>query len=233
MPGTWNSSNGNYRFSENERTIEIDPRDPARGVRFLRSGQHGWRALSIEANPKHSSQPEEIYVRRKDLIVRYSQAENDQFGFQVDWRLLDVEPPFVIGLEVWISIQTRLLDTSPRIHLTSMGDSGWLGWTHRQLMPDSAEPFDNLPGDPNAAIGWDSDSGYHLWLIDPRDLRQIHWQNPVDQPIQRASLFGEFLEKGVIRRARMWLLTSDCNLSLAAIQEAYVKLSRSELPLTA
>ena len=233
MLGQWIATDSRCRFSLNDWTIELDPKHPGDGVSILREGKVAWKALSIASEPQHSMQPEEIYIRHDDLIVRYSQSEHDQFEFQLDWRVLEVEQPFVLGIEVWISIQTRLLDTAPKINMTSFGGVAWQGWTHDQLSPDTTELFDNLSGEARAALCWGSTTEQYLWLLDPRDCGQIAWQSSITDQTQSAKLFGSFLEKGVIRRARMQLLVASSSLTQSDVQHAYQSLSHSELPLTA
>ena len=72
-----------------------------------------------------------------------------------------------------------------------------------------------------------------LWLIDPHDLKQARWLSQPGECQQRVELFGDFLEKGVIRRARMQLLVADQAIDRQQAGAAYRQLSSRELPLTA
>jgi hypothetical protein len=245
MSGQWIATNEACCFHYNNWTIELNPYQPELPVKFSvnsgktpvsrssGAGEIRWPALAIAASPAHSNKLEEIYARQNDLIVRYAQHHHDRFSFQVDWRILEVESPYTVGFEVWISIQTDLLDTSPSLFLSSYGQSNWQGWTHEQLLPDSDEPFDNMPSANRSAACWYSENSSYLWLVDPRDRGQVEWLNSTTENLQRIKLFGSFLEKGVIRRARMRLLISDHLLSKDDIQGAYLSLCQSDLPLTA
>jgi hypothetical protein len=217
--------------------IELQPTQPTQPIVIQSPLGTRWPALSIRPMPRHSLQVEEVYVRQKDLIARFSQSPQDQFGFQVDWRLLDPLPGFSLGIEVWVSIQTELLDSVPLIRVESESQNGWQSYQHQQLV-DSASTV--VPADQGwsdspstiAALGF-SDSDIHaLWLFDPRDQSQVNWISANQALLQQAELFGTFLEKGVIRRARMQLWVSNKSIDMDAARRAYHQLIQRDLPLT-
>jgi len=183
-------------------------------------------------HPLHSFKPEEIYVRQSDLIARYTQSAEDQFAFQLDWRLHPVQPPFSIGLEIWISLQTQLLDSHPSLELRSVGPGVWSSWTDSEL--NMGEANDHRPSsDCQAALLSTADSTSLLWLIDPSDQQQVHWMGSNSKSELRAQLFGDFLEKGVIRRARLRLLVGAEEVQVDDVKGVYQDLFTSALPLTA
>jgi hypothetical protein len=263
MTAEWIASEDDFRFQSNDFEIRINPRAPGTSLRISRGDRFIWEALSLTPQPKHSLIPEEIYTRQHDLIARFAQSEKDQFAFQIDWRVLAAEAPFVVGLEVWISLQTQLLDTSPSMQLISSGEAAWQAWPGRQAergdegIPIGSPQFDHRGAEVRDRVQRNSDSGDNssshdchfgpapaalhtefgdlsgLWLIDPRDQGQVSMQSEPTDRVQRATLFGEFLEKGVIRRARMQFLVATGPLNDSEIEMAHRQLVERDLPLTA
>jgi hypothetical protein len=78
-----------------------------------------FRVCQLTSLPAHAAEIEDAFTRYEDLIVRYAQSAQDQFGFQLDVRRIpDAElGGFEAGLEIWLSVQTQLLDTHPTFQL--------------------------------------------------------------------------------------------------------------------
>ena len=72
-----------------------------------------------------------------------------------------------------------------------------------------------------------------VWLIAPGDQRHSRLQTNDSQSTQCVRLFGHFMEKGVIRRARMRFLLAAETITNQQIAVAYRHLAESPLPLTA
>lgn len=238
MRATWNPLKTVAQSSFNGWTIDLDPTKPNQAVE-LSCGKFSWQALSIQPLPNHSLIPEEIYVRQQDLIARFAQGTNDLYALQVDYRLLEAPEGFDLALEVWLTVQTSLLDGAPKLKLVTNGHGTWNYWTHSQLASDH-------DASQQADAGWSeqheksraamllSGSGCScLWLVEPRDQSQINWISDVSQQTQQAEIFGSFLEKGVIRRARLQLLATQRSVQHDDIKIAYDFLRQRELPLTA
>lgn len=213
--------------------VEIDPfarRSPMSVSRLSR--QDGFSVLALEPQPAHEFQPEEIYVREQDLIVRYAQSEADLYAIQLNWRLKPACPPFTLDIEIWISIQTRLLDTHPTIEFHSVGPSTWSRSTHSELSEQwSSDPLQSV----DRAAAWLSVSkeASFLWMVDPGDQSEFTWGKVGSSHELQADLFGEFLEKGVIRRARCRFLAGTTNVNWQDVKSAYKDLIFSCLPITA
>lgn len=213
--------------------VEIDPLSPRRLMSFSRVNHDArFSALGLEPQPTHEFQPEEIYVRDHDLIVRYSQSEGDLCALQLDWRLKPSNQPFFLDLEIWISIQTRLLDTHPTVAFHALGPAAWNHLTHSELSGQWSSDSQALVG--GVAV-WrsDSDDACLVWMVDPGDQSEFTWEPNSTARDLRAILFGRFLEKGVIRRARCRALIGSPELNLDDLKYAYKDLSTSCLPLTA
>ncbi len=263
--------------------IEVVPSAPARGAHWqIKTTQAeqptvagepeagkpvAWQLAAVRPILAHSSQPHEVYSRQSDLIVRYGQGPSEQFSYQLDWRLLQPAAPFAAAVELWLSIQTDLLDTQPELEIACTAPPGlsWSTFEHRQLIPTTASPAPGVPAPEvsaaakamatessesadsqrgpaallcSAAAGADRAAVQGLWLIEPTDQRHARRCSADEQAEQRVRLFGHFMEKGVIRRARMRFLLAAALDSHAMITHeqviaAYRDFADSPLPLTA
>jgi len=172
----------------------------------------------------------ECFVRQGDLIVVYPQRDGRPFSLQLDYRILPVEShikssitaaanPLEKGLlvELWISIQTYLLDTHPSIEMDLHLDP--------TPTPPSVHPIAILSGTCPP-------SGLHVtYFVDPHDQRDTKWRH--HDVHHKATFFGHFMEKGVIRRARLRCLVTRKPVCADFIADQYQQLVESPLPLTA
>lgn len=163
----------------------------------------------------------------------------------VQTTLLDSYPKFLVA-----SQDPQFTDCS----LSTSVDRSfyWQSWSHDQLSEDdlafSAQSVDSsefTASKRRAAILCQSQDFSGVWLIDPRDQGQLCWgrvgevaERQQDLTASRsgsnsAELFGSFLEKGVIRRARLQLLATSHSVVLSDLQQAYGQLLHRDLPLTA
>jgi hypothetical protein len=180
----------------------------------------------------------ECYVRQGDLIVVYppvtrtpsgSQESGRPFSLQLDYRILPIEShikstlttaanPLEKGLlvELWISLQTYLLDTHPSVEMDL------------HLNPTSAPPSTH----PIAILsGTCPPSGLQVtYFVDPHDQRDTKWRH--HDVHHKATFFGHFMEKGVIRRARLRCLVTRKPVCSDFIADQYQQLVESPLPLT-
>lgn len=237
MRASWNPLKTVAQSTQHGWTIDLDPTKPNQPL-TISCSEFSWLALTIKPLPQHSLIPEEVYVRQQDLIARFGQTAGDTYAFQVDYRLLEAPAGFDLAIEVWLSVQTSLLDCAPKLLLSSNGDRSWQSWTHSQLasLGDSEQIDCGSPSSPNtsrAACALNRPNFGCLWLVEPRDQCQLNWIGSVAEPIQQAEIFGSFLEKGVIRRARMQLLTARHAIATDDVRAAYEFLQKRELPLTA
>ncbi|MEZ6134424.1 MAG: hypothetical protein R3C53_05885 [Pirellulaceae bacterium] len=218
-------------------SLTLNPTQPTSFATFQsETGQ--WRAVAIQPVSQHALQPEEVYVRDRDLIVRFAQTPDDEFSFALNWRTLPTTGNLECGVELWASIQTQRLDTSPELELRSDGGNGnWSILKHCELTEssDGSSPEVAAP-----AAAWVLEHQDNLgrpctgiWLIEPTDQRHAHPLSRQDERLQRVRLFDHFMEKGVIRRARMQFWTAACKLSRDEIRAAYQAFANRPLPLTA
>ncbi|MDM4016863.1 hypothetical protein [Roseiconus lacunae] len=170
---------------------------------------------------------DEQFVRTNELHWSFSQAEGNEFGYRLVVRPVEI-PGWIatakrVAFEWIVSVQTSLLDSHPTIDL---------------VLPPS--------GGKSAKVMEFSDLGAMAFLTEIDDLRVAVILGGRDAPFTeviphdagtRLRLFGQFLEKGVIRRARPWVLiertpTSDGQpLDEQTLRNAAEALTASPLPL--
>lgn len=144
-------------------------------------------------------------------MVRYGQSEKDQFAFQLDFRAVPKSQlsSAACGFDIWLSVQTQLLDSHPKLEIHHPGTGQWKSQPAMQTCSGPA-------GD--VAV-----------LIHPSDLMQTELMEPAKAKLR---LFGNFMEKGVIRRGRVRCLVGETSLSSDQLQNAYSSFAESPLPLT-
>ena len=149
----------------------------------------------------------DAYVRQSDLIAVYPELPPCRFGYQVDVKCLS-EADDCMRTEIWISVQTSLLDAHPQIgvkvrneELESIGTGIWVSKGRRLAI--LVHPLDQ------SDCRLDSTSG-------PFGLQ----------------VFGRFMEKGVIRRMRFRLIASNSSQDNPFWMKRMEEFSDSPLPLT-
>lgn len=161
----------------------------------------------------------EAYVRQGDVIASYPESAPWRFGYQVDIRSSqeigrqDNKDINMFTLEVWLSVQTSLLNSHPELDVNVEGDS----FSHH-----------------GNGFWLDSESRVAL-LIHPLDLADCQIANPSGSGPNRQiqmKVFGRFMEKGVIRRMRFRMLVANAPSSQEFWQDCWNEFSESPLPLT-
>ena len=225
MPWNLNQSLANWTNPrQDDWKLTIDVNHPQRGV-IVSQGAPLNRSTSVlglnfEA-PNEAFLPE-CYTRLEDLIAVYPQRAPRAYTLQVDYRVVDSRDEWaseLLTLELWISIQTYLLDTYPQMTLHCPGDvnlesskeESWQ-WTSQSL-PDAP---------------W-----FATYLVHPRDQLDAVWLGGCDGKSRELRLFGHFMEKGVIRRSRIRCVLSRERLSQEIVDRCYQEFVESPLPLTA
>lgn len=229
MPGKWKLLNNVAENEQGRWAFRLNPTNFTHYASF-HAPKRKWNCIAIKPLPNHSAIPEEVYVRGEDLIARFAQSESDEFGVQLNWKALDKSPVADSAIELWLSIQTNLLDSSPELELSSDGgDGSWQVFRHAELTECTSSERSESP----AALVLDDGNASFVWLIEPTDQRHVECLTEAKESVQRVKLFDHFMEKGVIRRARMRFLASNDELTLEQIRSAYRDFADSPLPLTA
>lgn len=155
---------------------------PAEGVALARGGS----VLGVCPAVDGAAFPLlDAYVRGIDLVARYGPCEAFPFRTEVYWRAAEA------GLQLIVSVETDLLDTHPVIGVRSVMPADRAG---------SSAPTDGLLVCPlESGRAWceavhPSDRQEADLVIHAAEEGAVAWE---------WTLFARFLEKGVIRRARL------------------------------
>lgn len=165
----------------------------------------------------------EQYVCGDAWHVEFPQGEN-AFSLKMTLRMVETGSGHAI-LEPTFSIQTSLLDSRPMIDLVVDGE-------RRQVSDDV------VVGSPavNRIVRENHETIVLLGRADaPFTTDLTHPGDPTRPGQSRLRLFGEFLEKGVIRKARPWLILTATTETIdeAAVGEIWQRLQSTPPPLTA
>ncbi|MEM9589374.1 MAG: hypothetical protein AAGA03_18985 [Planctomycetota bacterium] len=168
----------------------------------------------------------EQFVRGDQWHITYPQGDGE-FAVETVYRVVTSTANQLI-LEVTYAVQTDRLDSHPTLDLVSEGDG------YRCVTPAGAE-----------LTGAESDIGASaITEVMNGDVSVSILLGPRDYPFTldlsddnqiRLRLFGDFLEKGVIRKARPWIVIErgDDAGNDDRLTEIWRQLCESPLPLTA
>jgi hypothetical protein len=184
----------------------------------------------------------DAYVRGADLVASYAPTDGWPFSPQIYWRVNPSEAAELLStLSLLVSVQTHLLETWPRISIESDLHSA-------EVLLVSAQANDGIDSNalshgnhvffPTTSAGCilhrpaGSDFSY-AEIMPPSDFREMRLSWNADGSCHTAwSLFADFLEKGVIWRARLQSLLlprgDDVELARACCQA----IDQRPLPLT-
>lgn len=199
MSSVWKLDQTNAVLDDGRLRARIDLLQPALGLGELCIDGRSPTAMNLlgieiaDLAPSDLSAAE-CYARVDDLVATYRQTEARPFRLQVYWRRLaftDAElRRNVVGFELQVSINTSLLDTRPSVTAMSR-------LSGRPAEYHCADTGDVLIRPDGAA--WSSYFAAH-----PSDDCTTTAAGAAEGvETIRHSLFGLFLEKGVIVRARI------------------------------
>lgn len=225
----------------------LDATRPQRGLTDLRvegralAGQ----ILQIELAPGENAaeDPLEAYARRRDFVATYPQTPTRPFRPQIYWRFVaDAGNDSFGGVEVIASAQTSLLDSRPTIEaMTTLPATEVLApadatlQTFAPLKDLAGRPFSLEAGARPACLLFRLPEARvsYVEMVPASDFQTLHLLPQSDGRILlRYGLFGRFLEKGVILRARrrgVFVPRTNDTEAAARCQEAF---AQSEPPLT-
>ncbi len=200
-------------------TLELT--HPARGIQCLRFGRaplEDAQLMRVTIPTRGHGLPEcveDAYVRGPDMIVTYAETPRNPVCPQVYWRILDepLSSPGIV-LEAIVAIQTRLLDSDPRIQLAStLPGCDWLclaggtaasGFRPVALDDRSPRSIDILPSGTALLARIPASSYSYGHILFATDLLAAHvaWDPAKRMTTLSTVFFGERLEKGILRRVR-------------------------------
>ena len=158
--------------------------------------------------------------------MNYPQAAGSTYAERLAFMPIQTTKNLIV-LEVTISIQTDLLDTHPKIDIDSCCRS------IDSHVPTDESGDDEVEGAGSAPISVAASKGHSVSvLLGPHD--SPFTTNHSTDSLLRLRLFGEFLEKGVIRKARPWIVVdrSGDPSSEQQLEKWWKQLCGSPLPLT-
>ncbi len=229
MNSVWELEDASAISRSGPFALKLQPTQPGNYLQ-LQLEDSCWKAVAVRPQPRHSLQAEEVYVRQSDCIVRFKESADDTYAIQLQWQTLPGPPPGPCGVELWASVHTSLLDASPELVLASEGTAG--SWHIHDASEFGAAPASDHAERPAALTAF-VDGVTRVWMIAPQDQVQVRLQTGAAEAVQQLALFGEFMEKGVIRRARMRFIAVVGQLSPTRLQALYDEFANSPLPLTA
>jgi hypothetical protein len=198
---TWNDSGSRWSFDARggDQGISIHLPDP------------GQRSVCFSpVDQARLPRVDEQFVRGDSWHLNYPQGSG-RYAVHVAWKpILTTLERLVI--EALISIQTDLLDSHPTIDLEVECQS------IQSIVPpsqsrDRGDPITTVAATAPISIAIDEPSSVAV-LLGPHD-RPFTTDLSTDSRL-RLRLFGEFLEKGVIRRGRPWIVIDRSGQPLAA-----------------
>jgi|tagenome__1003787_1003787.scaffolds.fasta_scaffold20922815_3 hypothetical protein len=228
----------------------VDAAKPQAGLRHqsLDHGQSRCSFLCVSRESTHSSSLAwplpvvEAYVRGDDCVACYGPTDNWPYSPQLYWHantLSEVERSLT-SMSLLVSVQTHLLDTLPRIVVTSQFPSGE---THfiatgenegAEIVPIESDCALHPTGAVSCTLHRHRSAPVsYAQIVAATDFRQLRFdRDPVNHMSAKWELFADFLEKGVIRRARVHgvLLPRENDIELAL--ECCAAVERIPLPLT-
>jgi hypothetical protein len=185
----------------------------------------------------------EVYVRGNDLVAAYQPTSGWPYSPQIYWQAASSAelPGNLASMSLLVSVQTQLLDTHPKIMVASRVSSREL---HHVSIGDGNGPKTELiesertiaPRGANCCILRRLLTAplSYVEIVPSTDFRLLTCSpGPHGIPSVEWHLFSDFLEKGVIRRARVYgaLLPRKNDIELAI--ECCSIFEHSPLPLTA
>ncbi len=172
----------------------------------------------------------EQYLRGDRLFLNYPQGDR-RYAMRFSLQPMQVTAELLV-LEFTVSIQTDLLDTHPMLDLQAFGDSEVVS---ADFTVSESNWRSSVQGDHSGAASVNfirSENSLAAILLDQRDGPATTSMSSGEE--LRLRLFGDFLERGVIRTARPWIiLNRSGGINLEGEFESWHKaLEQRPLPLT-
>lgn len=224
----------------------VYPLEPALGLCEL---QIDGRPISTACNPlgvdlvggakRPSPAAVEEYVRGGDLVATYADCPAPQLRSQIYWRATSHRTEGAIAaIELVISVQTSLLDSSPRLATRST-----LNVDEAVYLPSAGDAKRVEEGKSSCCLYRLSETPFsYAEMVHPAQSQESAVEVPANAGAGgdagstrlelRHQLFPERLEKGVILRARVLGVFLDRQGDLEAAARHYAAFLAAEPPLT-
>ena len=227
-------------------TARVSPDNPGLGLQNIvfDGSRLPARVLRVHLpdSPRIDS-PAPHYVREADLVARYVQTAERACSWQVYWSAIDIASWNASGIELIVSAETESLDGRASLQVTSRIEAadiaGWASGDKVCFLPaeSSATAPAGEEGETFPAVLFRcSQSGVsYLEMADPIvDVGQtLTPENRGDgAAVSSWSLFGQSLEKGVIRRIRFRGLFLPSDNDQTAAKALFEQFLQAAPPLT-
>ena len=219
-------------------------------IRFRNAGLSGARALQIQLDTNDTEQPFKLidcFVRGNDLVAVYDLLFQEGLSLQTYWRFLPDSntPEKTASVELILSLQNLGVKSDPYLYVSS----SCIAEQILTLVHESKASCKSMLLSQNGTVSWDSTSGTSLFLarltgtdisyaqmVHPTDFVAAEAENKkngVETVSIRHQLFGDPLEKGVIRCVRTlgFFLPREDDLRIST--DCYRQLTIENPPLTA
>ena len=183
----------------------------------------------------------ESYVRGRDLVASYHATNDWPFSPQLYWRANSLHGAngVLASISLLVSVQTHLLDTVPQIAvssqvscdetlLVSVNDDGQLN----AVLTDSSQTIPRTNEDCCIVSRLKDISLSYVEIMPAGDFHAIRIIEEGNRTAFEWRLFDEFLEKGVIRRARVHAAIVPRDKDIESAAECCKAIDGLELPLT-
>ncbi len=227
---SWQIDDTLARYDAPSLKALVDLNRPFAGLQQITSAGHTVDArtqiLGVGVNEPEPWTPSlaESYARGRDLVATYPQTDARPFRLQAYWHIVDVGHGALADVaacvELQVSINTSLLDTAPTVVVGNL------------LPADEAVDLPAYHGCASIVRPRGADWSY-VQIIHPVDHAHpcSTSQSPAGMQL-RATLFGRYLEKGVIMRARVRGAVVARARDEAAATALYNDFLHAPLPLT-
>ncbi len=217
---------GTATLATNKRSWTLQLSGGGKGIGLVESDSETVALVPVGADVL----PElgETFVRGDELHVEYPQKESS-YSLHIVFKPISFSGDRIV-LQAVLSIETTLWDSTPTIDMVTPGDG---------LMCLTPADLSSGPASSDAAIGASAVTGVSRGrfavaiILAPRDYPST--LDLSDDEWMRLRLFGDFLEKGVIRKAMPWIVVDRSGKlpSDDELEEMAGSLAKAKLPLMA
>lgn len=250
---TWSLEKDCVVWSQHGWQLSMDLSKAAQGLQIANPSRDGYHENVFSMRLASTlERPYDAYVRGNDWVAKFAEDEDRNFGIQLDCRILHSNAESIV-FDYWVSVQTPTLSSHPVVGLDfeeMVGTDRVLHYRPEKTSLRDVAVIDELPAvaemtkpcpEHSAALGLRGTQRhpvYTMMMVHPTDQRDISWSRASDgDPEKKAAdglrlhLFGEFMEKGVLRRARLRYIASVRSMNADALDHLYHAFLNSPLPL--
>jgi hypothetical protein len=242
MPSPWQIEAQTARLSLATFTarVVLDRATPGLEGLSLTGHSRAGRLLALEL--VHASPAEGIaaYVRQGDLVATFEETPARRVRVQAYWRTAWASlPALLAGVDLEVSVQTSLLDSDPRLEISSLVQPSEIWrlseagqWDRLEAPTAASRELDSSTG--TGALLFRSGSGEasYFEMTHPADFRAVALAKEGEEVRVTRRLFGQNLEKGVILRSRIRGGFAPRSKDLQVALDAWRSFTESPIPLT-